>query len=187
MRGAHTRKPGRPWYGSHRVLTDDHHHVLVHAPRTPELETMASPVNALAVLGVLLAIPHLYRIVSFLWLYVLRPPSLKRYHHGPKAGAYALVTGATDGIGKATAAELLRNGFNLILHGRNEAKMRTVVEELRARVPEGKDADVRWFIVDAAQGGHDFEKMVEPFRDLHITLVYHNVGGGGTKGLRYVS
>ncbi|TFK91261.1 NAD-P-binding protein [Polyporus arcularius HHB13444] len=145
---------------------------------------MVSTVNVLAVLGVLLAIPHLYRIASFVWLYVLRPTTIKEYLHGPKGGAYAIVTGATDGIGKATAAELLRNGFNLILHGRNEAKMQKVVEELRARVPEKKDADVRYFMADAAQGGHDFEKMIEPFKDLHITLVYHNVGGGDTIGLR---
>ncbi|RDX44023.1 NAD-P-binding protein [Lentinus brumalis] len=145
---------------------------------------MVSAVNVLAVLGVLLAIPHLHRIASFVWLYVLRPTSIKRYLHGPKGGAYAIVTGATDGIGKATAAELLRNGFNVILHGRNEAKMQKVVEELRARVPEKKDADVRYFIADAAQGGHDFEKIIEPFKDLHITLVYHNVGGSDMSGLR---
>ncbi|KAI0685984.1 NAD-P-binding protein [Cerioporus squamosus] len=147
-------------------------------------QAVVRTVDALAVLGVLLAIPHLYRIASFIWLYFLRPTSIRRYLHGPNGRTYAIVTGATDGIGKATAAELLRNGFNLILHGRNEAKMQKVVEELRARVPEKKDADVRYFIADAAQGGHDFEKMVEPFKDLHVTLVYHNVGGGDMSGLR---
>ncbi|RPD54338.1 NAD-P-binding protein [Lentinus tigrinus ALCF2SS1-7] len=145
---------------------------------------MVSTVNMLAVFGVLLAIPHLYRIASFVWLYVLRPSSVKRFLHGPKGGAYAMVTGATDGIGKATATELLRNGFNLILHGRNEAKMQKVVEELRARLPEKEDADVRYFIADASAGGHDFAKMIEPFKDLHITLVYHNVGGSDTSGLK---
>ncbi|KAI1786748.1 NAD(P)-binding protein [Ganoderma leucocontextum] len=132
----------------------------------------------LSLLGIVLAIPHLYRILDFCWLYFLRPSSVKRYLHGN--APYAIVTGATDGIGKATAAELLTRGFNLILHGRNEAKMQKVVEELRAAVKgKGKadTADIRYFLADAAKGGHDFAKLVEPFRDLHVTVVMHNVGG----------
>ncbi|RPD54339.1 NAD(P)-binding protein [Lentinus tigrinus ALCF2SS1-7] len=145
---------------------------------------MTTIVNVLAVLGGLLATPHLCRIASFVWLYFLRPSSIRQYLHGPQDSTYAVVTGATDGIGKATAAELLRNGFNVILHGRNETKMKKVVEELRARVPERKDADVRYFIADASAGGQDFAKLVEPYRDLHVTLVYHNVGGGDMSGQR---
>ncbi|KAI0706759.1 hypothetical protein C8T65DRAFT_519729, partial [Cerioporus squamosus] len=71
-------------------------------------------------------------------------------------------------------------GFNLVLHGRSETKMRKVVEELRKSVPEKADADIRYFIADAGQAGHDFASMVEPLKDLHVTLVYHNVGGSDT-------
>ena len=131
--------------------------------------------DVFAAIGVLSVIPWLYRGASFVWLYFLRPTSIKKYLHG--AGPYALVTGATDGIGKATAAELLRNGFNLIIHGRNEAKMQKVVEELRARVPERASADIRYFLADASDGSLDFSAMIEPIKDLHITYVLHNVGG----------
>ena len=145
----------------------------------------ATATNVLAVLGVVLALPHLYRFLSFLWLYFLRPDSVKRYLHG--TAPYAIVTGATDGIGKATAAELLTRGFNVILHGRNEAKMQKVVEELRERVKGKADgADIRYFIADAAKGGHDFAKLVEPYKDLHITVVVHNVGGSDLASPRYV-
>ncbi len=41
-----------------------------------------------------------------------------------------LVTGSTDGIGKAAAAELLRGGAEVILHGRNERKGKKVQREL---------------------------------------------------------
>ena len=34
-----------------------------------------------------------------------------------------LVTGATDGIGKATALALARQGASVIIHGRNAAKL----------------------------------------------------------------
>ena len=131
--------------------------------------------DVFAGIGVVLLIPKLYSLASFTWLYFLRPSSIKKYIHG--APSYAIVTGATDGIGKSTAAELLRNGFNLIIHGRNETKMQKVVEELRARVPERPDADIRYFLADASDIGHDFAALIEPFKDLHITYVLHNVGG----------
>lgn len=41
-----------------------------------------------------------------------------------------LVTGSTDGIGKAVATELLRGGAEVILHGRDGQKGRRVQEEL---------------------------------------------------------
>ncbi|EJF56521.1 NAD(P)-binding protein [Dichomitus squalens LYAD-421 SS1] len=145
----------------------------------------ATTLNALAVLGVILALPHLYRLLDFLWLYFLRPDSVKRYLHG--RAPYAIVTGATDGIGKATAAELLARGFNVVLHGRNEAKMQQVVRELRAQGKgkgEAGERDIRYFIADAAKAGHDFAKLVEPFGALHVTIVVHNVGGSDLSAAR---
>jgi NAD(P)-dependent dehydrogenase (short-subunit alcohol dehydrogenase family) len=43
-----------------------------------------------------------------------------------------LVTGATDGIGKATAMALAMQGAPVIVHGRNSAKLEAVVAEIRA-------------------------------------------------------
>jgi NAD(P)-dependent dehydrogenase (short-subunit alcohol dehydrogenase family) len=48
-----------------------------------------------------------------------------------------LVTGATDGIGRETAAELGEFGWRVLVHGRSEAKARHAVEELGKRVPKG--------------------------------------------------
>ncbi|KAH9902486.1 NAD-P-binding protein [Cubamyces lactineus] len=134
---------------------------------------MVSVVDALAVLGVVLSLPYLYRFTYSVWLYFLRPTKIHHYLHGD--APYAFVTGATDGIGKATAGELYDRGFNLILHGRNEKKMQKVIGELRAR--GNRNADIRYVLADAAKPGHDFEKMIAPFKDLNITLVIHNVGG----------
>ena len=65
--------------------------------------------------------------------------------------------------------------------------MQKVIQELRARVPEKANADIRYFIADASKAGHDFAKMIEPFKDLHITLVFHNVGGSDLGAPRSVS
>ena len=41
-----------------------------------------------------------------------------------------LVTGSTDGIGKATAKVLAKRGCNVIVHGRNEARARSAQQDL---------------------------------------------------------
>src|SRR5665213_187504 len=43
-----------------------------------------------------------------------------------------LVTGATDGLGKLTAAKLAREGAMVLLHGRDQAKGEAVLAELKA-------------------------------------------------------
>ena len=43
----------------------------------------------------------------------------------------ALVTGASDGMGKALAGELAARGVTVLLHGRNEARLEAAVREIR--------------------------------------------------------
>ena len=131
--------------------------------------------------GVIVLANQALHFLHFIWFYFLRPSSVHKYLHGPVP--YAIVTGATDGIGKATAIELFRKGFNLIIHGRNETKVQKVVEEINAH----GNGDVRYFLADAAKGGHDFARLLEPFGGLNITLVIHNVGGLHQTRDRYVA
>ncbi|CCM02152.1 uncharacterized protein FIBRA_04230 [Fibroporia radiculosa] len=131
---------------------------------------MASLTEYLALVAVAFLAPQLYRFINFIWLYFLRPCTVHEYLH--TSPSYALITGASDGIGKALAQELYDRGFSLILHGRNEEKMRKVCDQIRRQ----GSRNVHYFIADASAEGHDFAKMMEPFKDLHITLVVHNVG-----------
>ncbi|KAH9948390.1 hypothetical protein B0H21DRAFT_243336 [Amylocystis lapponica] len=150
-------------------------------PTSSPLSTLQQPslmtiVYTIAAVGTGLLISYVYRFSSFIWLYCLCPSSIHRYLHGPPASA--LVTGALDSIGKAVATELYGKGFNIIIDGRTEDKVRRVAEEIRARRPR----DVRYLIADASKPGHDFSALVEPFKELNITVIVHNVGGSiGTR------
>ena len=68
----------------------------------------------------------------------------------PLAEQTILVTGATDGHGKAVAGRLARDGARVILHGRDDARGEAAMEEIRATAPE---ADLGWQRADLASLG----------------------------------
>lgn len=49
-----------------------------------------------------------------------------------------LITGATDGIGRALARRLSGEGHAILLHGRSESKLAETAEELRAAPAPGR-------------------------------------------------
>ena len=89
---------------------------------------------ATAAIGTAVVLLSAYRLMVFIWGFV-RPSTLQRYCHS-QTGSWALVTGATDGIGKAFADELLGRGFNVLLHGRNSEKLERVRKEMAAKFPK---------------------------------------------------
>ncbi|KAM0262596.1 hypothetical protein ACHAQJ_001641 [Trichoderma viride] len=122
----------------------------------------------------------------------LLPPNLQRYVHVSADGRppWALVTGASDGIGRAFAGELALRGFNVVLHGRNQAKLDVVKSQLQNRYPETL---FRTLIVDAStvqclnclQAGEkqpqqslDFNAIRDTLQDLHLTVLVNNAGAG---------
>lgn len=56
-----------------------------------------------------------------------------------------LITGSTDGIGKLAAIQLAKKGNHIYLHGRNEEKLKKVIEEVKA---ESKNENVDGFVAD---------------------------------------
>lgn len=129
----------------------------------------------LSIIGLSYVFYLLYRFVSFLSLYYFRTHPIDDYLTGDSP--YAIVTGASDGIGKGVAKELYLRGFNLILHGRNAEKTQKVAEEIRALRHGQEQRDVRVFLADASRNDHDFEKIVSPFKELNVSLLINNAGG----------
>ena len=65
-----------------------------------------------------------------------------------------LITGATDGIGKATALALAERGAGVIVHGRNPAKLEATLAELRSATGNRSLVPVhRGFVLPRRRGG----------------------------------
>lgn len=105
------------------------------------------------------------------WVYVnfLRPAkNLKKY------GSWALVTGPTDGIGKAFAFQLARKGLNLVLVGRNPEKLKDVSDSILAKY--GK-TQIKTVVVDFTGDLDDGVKRIrETIEGLDVGLLVNNVG-----------
>jgi short-subunit dehydrogenase len=133
----------------------------------------ATVANIICLLG---AATSLYLLVNLaLHLYAfLRPSSLSRYLHKGKE-SWALVTGSSDGIGLGFAQELCKNGFNVILHGRNRQKLQGVKERLKGEFPSVK---IRILVIDATAPTDSLEDIVvRELADIHLTVLINNVGG----------
>lgn len=95
------------------------------------------PVPTLIVVG--LAFAGLFKVAllflsygqMLLELFVLPGTNFKRY--GAKTGAWAVVTGASDGIGKEFAIQLAKKGLNVVLVSRTESKLIALAEEIETK------------------------------------------------------
>ena len=130
-------------------------------------------------IGIAVVLKSLYDFVSFLAFHS-SAPSVHRYLYGK--APYAIVTGATDGIGKSTAKELYKRGFNIILHGRNPDKLRLVQNELKTL----GNNEVKIWVEDVCRDNIDFARAITQWEGMEITLVVHNVGGSAFRAERYV-
>lgn len=82
------------------------------------------------------------------------------------AGKVFLVTGATDGIGKAAAGEFARRGATLTIVGRNKQKAEQVLAELKAASGNQK---VDLLLCDLSRMA-DVKRAAEEFEAKHVRL-----------------
>jgi NAD(P)-dependent dehydrogenase (short-subunit alcohol dehydrogenase family) len=85
-------------------------------------------------------------------------------------GLSALVTGATSGIGRAAAEELGRHGAEVIVHGRDAARGRAVVDAITA---DGGKARFAAADISEPAGLNDLARQAGP-----VDILVNNAGTG---------
>lgn len=117
------------------------------------------------------------KIISYarllLSLFVLQGVNLRKY--GPQ-GSWAIVTGASDGIGKEFAIQLANKGFNLILVSRTQSKLQTLASEIEHKYV-GSSIKTKILAMDFAKNDDvDYAKLKEMINGLDVAILINNVG-----------
>ncbi|XP_028154997.1 inactive hydroxysteroid dehydrogenase-like protein 1 [Diabrotica virgifera virgifera] len=89
-----------------------------------------------------------------------------------KFGPWALITGSTDGIGKAYAFELAKRGINIVLVSRNEEKLKKTAEDIEAKY----FVKTKIIAADFSQGKKAVDIVKEKVGILPINILVNNVG-----------
>uniref|UniRef100_H2UQW0 3-ketoacyl-CoA reductase n=1 Tax=Takifugu rubripes TaxID=31033 RepID=H2UQW0_TAKRU len=114
-----------------------------------------------------LALWLVYRLLSGFRIWVLGNGKLL----SPKLGKWAVVTGATDGIGKSYAEELARRGFAMMLISRSQEKLDDVARMLQVLY----NVETKTIAVDF--GKSDIYCRIEAaLAGLEVGVLVNNVG-----------
>lgn len=142
-----------------------------------------SAANGAAAVGAFTILWTVCTLCSSFWIYI-RPSSLPRYLRTQNGSEpWALITGASDGIGKAFAAELASRGFNIVLHGRNPDKLGGVRQELESTY---SDRRFRVAVANAKDlSEENLKKVVLQVEDITLKVLINNAGSTMARGHEY--
>ncbi|KAI5287092.1 hypothetical protein KEM52_001753 [Ascosphaera acerosa] len=108
---------------------------------------------------------------TLLSIFVLPGKPLKSF--GPR-GSWALVTGASDGIGREFALQVAGAGYNVLLVSRTQAKLDAVAAEIVQRHPGTR---TRTLAMDFARDdAADYARLKAEVDALDVAVLVNNVG-----------
>ncbi|XP_071973724.1 inactive hydroxysteroid dehydrogenase-like protein 1 [Engystomops pustulosus] len=87
-------------------------------------------------------------------------------------GEWAVVTGGSDGIGKAYAEELASLGVNIILLGRSSEKLQTVCKSISATY----GVKTCFIVADLNRVPEVFQSIKEALKDVDVGILVNNAG-----------
>ncbi|KAK5696295.1 hypothetical protein LTR17_024331 [Elasticomyces elasticus] len=141
----------------------------------------------LATIGALWTAHQTYNLASAVYVHFLHQSTISQYCNSGPSGSWALVTGASDGIGKGFVEELCQRGFNVVLHGRNEAKLNQLKENMLKQWPQ---RELRILVIDAVNEARDSAKLkaaAQSLDDIDLRILINNVGGGGASSTAFAT
>lgn len=125
---------------------------------------------ALAAVGCLVALQFVHVFLHGIYARLLRPgKNIKKVY-----GSWAVITGATDGIGKAMAFELARKGLNVFLISRSISKLNETCAEIKAKYPS---VEVKVLAIDYSDFNAEARsKVAEALAYIEVGVLVNNVG-----------
>jgi len=103
---------------------------------------------------------------------ILIQPGTSVRKFGPK-GSWALITGASDGIGKEFAYQLAAKGFGVILISRTESKLAEITSDIRSKY----QVQAEYLPIDFAKNSDgDYKKIEQFIQGKDISILINNVG-----------
>ncbi|XP_040266594.1 very-long-chain 3-oxoacyl-CoA reductase [Bufo bufo] len=91
---------------------------------------------------------------------------------GPRIGKWAVVTGATDGIGKAYAEELAKRGMSIVLISRSQEKLDDVSKSIREKFK----VETKVIAADFGKPAEIYDRIEAGLKGLEIGVLVNNVG-----------
>ncbi|XP_055643604.1 putative steroid dehydrogenase 4 [Toxorhynchites rutilus septentrionalis] len=112
---------------------------------------------------------HFKSPLCLIWSVLFRKnvPLKERY------GRWAVITGASDGIGREYARNLARNGLDIVLISRTESKLVQLAKEIISQF----GVDVKWITVDFSDGSEQvYDKIQSGLAGIEVGILVNNVG-----------
>ena len=141
-------------------------------------------------------LPELNTLFAWIRLHFLYRSKLSRYHHSRPTSSlakaevqdqassengkpWALVTGASDGIGFGYVHQLASKSFNVILHGRNATKIASLIADLHSDFPGIQFEPFICEATDRFAWQPAFDNLLHTIkqRNLNLTVLVNNIGG----------
>jgi len=126
-------------------------------------------VTSIVAVGALFLTTKIFNALLASYKMFLRPgKNLKKF------GEWAVITGATDGIGKAYAFALAKKGLNIVLISRTESKLKDVAKEIEEKY---SGVQTKYIVCDFSKFDQTARVSVEKsIEDLSIGILINNVG-----------
>jgi len=121
-------------------------------------------------LVILAAMTTIATFTKFITCYIFRRPESIR-----KFGKWAIITGSTDGIGKAIAIDYAKKGLNIVLISRTQSKLDAVAKEVKDA--SGNKCEVITLAIDFLNFTEEQQQTVAELAERHkIRILVNNVG-----------
>jgi len=123
-----------------------------------------------------------FKGIKYLWsVNFFRPTNLDLLQKRYGQNSWVVVTGATDGLGKAFALRLAQADFNLVLLGRSETKMAKVVEEIQSQGHKINCETVIFDLKNSAQADQLNALLDKALENKDVSMLINNAGISSTE------